>query len=60
MDEGFKEGTVLTAVRSAVNGIADEHSWTTGGEEDVSHVRLIDCGATSEVHEVNLSLYNRS
>jgi hypothetical protein len=50
----------LKDARSTVKEFEHEHSWTTGDDEDVIHVGLIDRGAASEVHEVNRLLYNHS
>ena len=33
----------------------DDYSWTAGNDPGVVHIRLIDCGATGEVHEVSRS-----
>jgi hypothetical protein len=38
--------------RRATGEIQEDYSWTAGNDPGVIHVRLIDCGATGEVHEV--------
>jgi hypothetical protein len=38
--------------RRTTGEIQEDYSWTAGNDPGVIHVRLIDCGATGEVHEV--------
>lgn len=49
-------GTETTEIRRVTGEIQeDDYSWTAGNDPGVIHVRLIDCGATGEVHEVHRS-----
>ena len=34
-----------------LDGVTD-YTWTTGNNVDLSHIRIIDRGASGEVHEV--------
>jgi len=34
----------------------DDYLWTTGGQENISHVKLIAVGGYGEVHQVRISV----
>lgn len=49
----FSNGCPLLMTTEVGSGRRD-FVWTTGGDENIEHMRLIDTGATGEVHQVTL------